>query len=62
MRDSVSSFQNYNTLTANVSPGSSPSERNIRTRNKFRHIAQISSIFASYNNQNRNLNVNFYFF
>ena len=56
MRDSVSSFQSYILSTSNVTP-SSPTERVNRPNRKFRHIAQISHMFANYN-QNKIQHVN----
>jgi hypothetical protein len=63
MRDSVSSFQSY-ILSSNNTP-SSPVDRSQKpNRNKFRNIAQISSMFANYSTQTRPTNVRvrlFYF-
>jgi len=56
MRDSVSSFQSY-ILSSNNTP-SSPVDRSQKpNRNKFRNIAQISSMFANYSTQTRPPNV-----
>ena len=56
MRDSVSSFQSY-ILSSSLTPNS-PIERSSKpNRNKFRNIAQISSMFANYNSQTRPQNV-----
>ena len=56
MRDSVSSFQSY-ILSSNNTP-SSPVDRSQKpNRNKFRNIAQISSMFANYGTQTRPPNV-----
>ena len=58
MRDSVSSFQSY-ILSSSNTPNS-PIERSTKpNRNKFRNIAQISSMFANYNSQTRPQNVSY---
>ena len=51
MRDSVSSFQSY--VLSSSMASSSTSERGNKPNRKFRNIAQISSMFANYNNPTR---------